>query len=246
MTPPAVAVALPGGSIRRGDAPGRWAARLIPNLYPAARPDGEPRGVHEVVVESPRHAAHPYEDPDSFVEGFILAVWRLGELWREGWPRLLAWFKNAGKAGGASIEHVHSQILALSSEPPCRPERPRPSESLLAATLGPAALYAHPEPQANHHLVAAPKAPREAPWAEDRRVLESVARLVAEASRVLAECLGYEGYNAWMLATPSPEGWWVEIAPARPLGGLERGLGVYLVEVPPEEAAGDASRCLRL
>ena len=106
---------------------GRWRARIVPNLYPVVRETaattadgggGTARGVHEVVVESPRH------------ETSILAIdpsdWR--QVWRLCRDRLsmlaadhdLAWatiFKNSGPRAGASLEHVHSQLVALDFVP---------------------------------------------------------------------------------------------------------------------------------
>ena len=109
-----------------------WRARIIPNRYPVAM-ESDPRddaggavapvrpahGVHDVVVESARH------------ESTILGV--QPEEWRDVWhlcrARLeilaargdLAWatiFKNSGPAAGASLAHVHSQLVGLDFVPP--------------------------------------------------------------------------------------------------------------------------------
>ena len=110
-----------------------WRARIVPNQFPivtdtAAGTPGEisqagaPRpahGVHEVVIESPAHVRSILAiDPADW-----RAVW---ELCRERLATLadqsgLAWatvFKNSGARAGASLEHVHSQLVALDFVPP--------------------------------------------------------------------------------------------------------------------------------
>ncbi len=113
-----------------------WRARIVPNQFPivtntAAGPPGEtgaisqpaaPRpahGVHDVVIESPEHIRSILAiDPADW-----RAVW---EMCRERLATLadqsgLAWatvFKNSGARAGASLEHVHSQLVALDFVPP--------------------------------------------------------------------------------------------------------------------------------
>ena len=115
------------------DAGKQWRARIVPNLYPfavecplareAAVEQASPltrsaHGVHDVVIES---AAH---------ERTVAAV--AADAWRDVWElcrrRLemlagrsdLAWatiFKNSGPQAGASLEHLHSQLVALDFVP---------------------------------------------------------------------------------------------------------------------------------
>ena len=99
------------------DADGRWRVRVVPNKYPAVvldAPDTEAFGAHEVIIESPDHALDVVElDVEHLA--VILAVYR---------DRLRHWatdrrlkhavvFKNSGFDAGASLEHVHSQLVAL-------------------------------------------------------------------------------------------------------------------------------------
>ena len=91
----------------------------MPNLFPAVRREGgSAYGVHEVVIESPRHEA----SLAAFSAGQIRDVFRvyrdrLAVLRAD--PRLayVQVFKNHGAAAGASIEHAHSQILAGTEMP---------------------------------------------------------------------------------------------------------------------------------
>jgi UDPglucose--hexose-1-phosphate uridylyltransferase len=115
------------------DAAAPWRARIVPNLYPFAvesslaaeagvgQTPPLPRaahGVHDVVIESADH-----ERTVAAVDG---AAWR--EVWDLCRRRLemladrgdLAWatiFKNSGPQAGASLEHLHSQLVALDFVP---------------------------------------------------------------------------------------------------------------------------------
>jgi len=109
QTPVASATAL--------DAQGRWRVRVVPNKYPAIMletPVDAAFGAHEVIIESPEHRLELVE-LDVEVLAIILTVYR---------DRLRHWasdrrlkhavlFKNSGFAAGASLEHVHSQLIAL-------------------------------------------------------------------------------------------------------------------------------------
>jgi len=133
LTPPA---------ILQSEIDGSWHARIVPNRYPVVedpsragggrtdstrgrQPErsaagGAPaRGVHEVVVEAPDHLRSILPIPAAHWEG----AWRLvrDRLVMLSAREDLAWatvFKNAGAGAGASLEHVHSQIVALDFVPP--------------------------------------------------------------------------------------------------------------------------------
>jgi UDPglucose--hexose-1-phosphate uridylyltransferase len=98
-------------------ADGRWQVRVVPNKYPAVRLDAEPDaafGAHEVIVESPDHVLHMI---DLSVEqlAVILKVYRdrLSHFAADARLKHAVLFKNAGYAAGASLEHIHSQLVAL-------------------------------------------------------------------------------------------------------------------------------------
>jgi UDPglucose--hexose-1-phosphate uridylyltransferase len=104
-----------------------WRVRVIPNKYPALHPDLHdpgPRGgfyesyagggVHDVIVESPRHVCRTTElTPQELQDVLECYRERLLDLRRD--PRLVYGmvFKNVGAAAGASLEHAHSQLIAL-------------------------------------------------------------------------------------------------------------------------------------
>ena len=109
----------------------RWQVRVIPNRYPAVaagapaaappHPLYESRpglGVHEVVVESPDHVASftALED-DQVALVFRAYRDRLRQLRCDSQLAYAQIFKNSGAAAGASLEHVHSQLIATAVVP---------------------------------------------------------------------------------------------------------------------------------
>lgn len=119
-TPPAV--------YEQPDREGSWRVRIVPNQYPAVsvaatgirgQANCVPAvGLHEVVIESPVHAKSWAQLSLEQVT-CVLRAWRdrLAEHRQDGRWRLAFLFKNVGRESGASLDHVHSQILALPREP---------------------------------------------------------------------------------------------------------------------------------
>lgn len=129
LTPPDVLRA-PAAAISSAISPASaaWTARIVPNQFPVTR-EGPTcaadaagrraaRGVHDVVIESPAHVRSILEvDPAGWRDAWHLCRRRLADLAERG---DLAWgmvFKNSGAAAGASLEHVHSQLVALDFVP---------------------------------------------------------------------------------------------------------------------------------
>lgn len=128
MTPKEVLLYQGGTGTPGGDP---WRVRVVPNLYPALRIEGEHDkrgeglydmmrgiGAHEIVVETPRHE----EDPASFTReqmGEVILAWRerMIDLLRDTRFQYVMVFKNHGPAAGASLQHAHSQIIALPVTP---------------------------------------------------------------------------------------------------------------------------------
>jgi UDPglucose--hexose-1-phosphate uridylyltransferase len=109
-----------------GDGDGGWSVRVVPNKFPALRVDGELSasgegiydrmdgvGAHEVVVETPEHAAGLGSLPETHVGQVLLAYReRLQALKQDPRFEYVLVFKNHGLAAGASLEHPHSQVVA--------------------------------------------------------------------------------------------------------------------------------------
>ncbi|MFM8250398.1 MAG: hypothetical protein ACKOBW_02245 [Planctomycetota bacterium] len=115
--------------------PDRWDVRVTPNKFPALQPfsaapddeatsatdalipaspyaQGSTAGVHELVIESPEHCSR-FSDLTEDQARFTAHAWRDRLRQYATDPRLAYGlvFRNSGLAGGASLEHVHSQII---------------------------------------------------------------------------------------------------------------------------------------
>jgi UDPglucose--hexose-1-phosphate uridylyltransferase len=122
-TPPAV--------YERHDDAGRWNLRVVPNQYPAVVPRPEESsavanspcatpalGQHEVIIESSRHVECLSALSVGELESVLAAYrQRLSDLRDAGQFRYALVFKNQGPRAGASIAHVHSQLIALPEVP---------------------------------------------------------------------------------------------------------------------------------
>ena len=124
MTPPEIMAygRKPGSKNLSG-----WMLRVIPNKFPALRIEEKTDkfaigvydkvggfGAHEVIIESPDHSKEMADLPFEHVEGVLQAYReRCLDLKRDARFRYILIFKNYGAAAGASLEHPHSQLIAL-------------------------------------------------------------------------------------------------------------------------------------
>ena len=122
MTPPEVLVY----RSREEDA-SSWKVRVVPNLFPALRIEGDldkkgeglydmMRGIgaHEVVIETREHDHNPATYSQDQMVAVINAYRdRMLDLLRDGRFRYVMAFKNHGAPAGATLAHAHSQIIAL-------------------------------------------------------------------------------------------------------------------------------------
>ncbi|MBU1146945.1 MAG: galactose-1-phosphate uridylyltransferase [Candidatus Omnitrophica bacterium] len=124
MTPPeAHAIRKPR---TKPDTPG-WSVRTVPNKFPALDTKGsvENRGIgiydlssgvgaHEVIIENPDHNKDLADLTQKEIQNIILEYRsRSLELEKDERFRYILIFKNHGLSAGASLEHSHSQIVAL-------------------------------------------------------------------------------------------------------------------------------------
>jgi UDPglucose--hexose-1-phosphate uridylyltransferase len=106
----------------------RWRIRVFPNLFPALIPEGSTKkreednfflymggiGVHEVIVETPRHNAFLALADDSRIADVLLTYQkRYIALSKTPFIKSIVIFKNYGPSAGTSLEHPHSQLVAI-------------------------------------------------------------------------------------------------------------------------------------
>ena len=128
-----------------------WSIRVVPNKFPALGIEGDLDregeglfdkmngvGAHEVIVETPDHGSTLASLPERAVEDVLWAYRdRMLDLKNDKRFRYILIFKNHGEAAGASLEHPHSQLIAL----PIVPRRVRRGRQLLALLRRERALH---------------------------------------------------------------------------------------------------------
>ena len=277
MTPPEIlAYRQNGGAANtRG-----WDLRVVPNKYPALQVEGtidregegmfdrmNGIGAHEVIIETPDHERSLALMSEPEIERVLWAFReRMLDLKQDHRLRYILVFKNQGAAAGATLEHPHSQLIAL----PIVPDFVR--EELEGARLH----YRAKERcvfcdvvqqemrdgrrviQENADIVAlAPFAPRFAfeTWLLPKRhgaryetaarhEYESLARLLKAVLQRLDRALESPPFNLIVHTSPFSEDvdnlyhWHLEIMPKLTrVAGFEWGTGFYINPTPPEEAA---------
>lgn len=277
MTPPEVFAYRDSQS--SPDTPG-WTVRVVPNKYPALVKEGvwsssrrgvyeslTGLGVHEVIIESPEHVVDVAALDEKQLAA-ILRVYRerMLDLRKDDrWHSILV-YKNQGAPAGATLEHVHSQLIAL-------PETP---EQLCSEIDGARKYYEdngrclfcemiRQDTEGGERLVAeherwvalcpyAARFPfeiwilpkRHAPYFEGSsdQDLAEFAYCLRDALARLNRVLDHPPFNYLIHSHPSDGAetrhyhWHIEILPKLvQVAGFEWGSGMFINPVAPEEAA---------
>ena len=261
------------------DQPG-WRVRVVPNKFPVLGIEGELDrqgdgiydkmngiGAHEVIIEGPEHDQTLGSMPEKLIEEVLWAFRdRVNDLKKDHRFKYIILFKNHGDAAGASLEHPHSQLIAL----PVIPKRVK--EEVDAARhfyeLKERCIFCdiiHYETGAGVRLinetdrfsVLAPYAPRfpfetwilpkrhESHFEDaDAPTLANLAWVLRTTIRKLEKVLERPAYNFIVHSAPVQEGslahyhWHIEIIPKlTKVAGFEWGTGFYINPTPPEESA---------
>jgi UDPglucose--hexose-1-phosphate uridylyltransferase len=276
-TPPEVLAFRENGALP--NSPG-WSLRVVPNKFPALRIEGDLDregegiydkmngiGAHEVVVETPHHSETLSTLPLKNVENVLWAYReRMVDLRRDHRLRYVMVFKNYGSAAGASLEHTHSQIIAL----PIVPTRVREeiegaknyflykdrcvfcdiirqelrqrsrviTENSGFVSIAP---FASRFPFETWIL---PKAHQTSYELMENSIYGQAAEILSDTLRRLRQVLDDPPYNYIIHTSSSPEQdrdyyhWHIEIMPKlTKVAGFEWGTGFYINPTPPEEAA---------
>jgi UDPglucose--hexose-1-phosphate uridylyltransferase len=271
----------PGELLRLSGDDGRWLARVVPNKYPAVIPEGELRrredgpffremdgtGHHELIIETPVHdRVAPLMDAhelERLLQTYQSRFWALRRDARVNWIVL---FKNYGEGAGTSLEHPHSQIVALPM-PPARVRRKYDvavshfddTGRCLYCDLLDAELRAGVRvvEQTDRFVVLHPFASRvpfetwvlptgsEPSFAEVASVdLADLGQVLARTLRGLYTALGDPDFNLILESAPVGDEfkpyflWHIRLVPrTAPLAGFEIGSGMSITSWMPEESA---------
>lgn len=123
MTPPEIYALRTEGSYPNE---GGWETRVIPNLFKAVQIETPPNhhfglfeywegfGAHEVIVDTPRHTTSMCEWSYAETVAWLKTLrQRVGDLRRDHRLVHITLFKNEGKNAGATMQHCHTQLIAL-------------------------------------------------------------------------------------------------------------------------------------
>jgi UDPglucose--hexose-1-phosphate uridylyltransferase len=257
-----------------------WTLRVTPNKFPALVIEGtldkqgeglydkmNGIGAHEVIIESPNHNdTLATISVKKFAEILQSYRDRLIDLSRDTRFKYILVFKNFGEKAGASLEHTHSQLIAL----PVLPE-------LVIEELNGSREYFRYKERCvfcdivrqelmqgtrlvieNEHFIAAtpyaPRAPFET-WIMPKRHVTSyvdmwpdeylsLAQIFSETMKRLDHALCGCAYNYVLHTSPVRDReldyyhWHFEIMPKLTLiAGFEWGSGFFINPTPPEDAA---------
>ena len=276
-TPPEVAAVRPTHT--PPNTPG-WKVRVVPNKYPALRMDvklaaggaGTQQtlsgfGTHEVIIESPHHLVSPTEMTPEDLALVLQTYCERSRLHSE--DERLAYvliFKNVGDPAGATIEHTHSQLIAVPVMPKrVHEEMQRCTDSYRATGRCLFCDIVQQELRSGERVVAdcgdflvlcpfaarfpfemwlLPKfhAPHLFELAPER--VPQLAEALREALARLEVCLHDPPYNYVIHTAPvtgehrSHYHWHVELIPrVTEIAGFEWGTGFYINPLEPERAA---------
>jgi UDPglucose--hexose-1-phosphate uridylyltransferase len=269
-------------AFRDGTAPNQpgWTLRVVPNKFPALRVEGDLSrsgegiydrmngvGAHEVLIETPEHVVSTGELTEKQLEDTFWAFRdRINDLKRDRRLRYVIFFKNHGEAAGASLEHSHSQLIAL----PVIPKRAQ--EEIDGARryyeFRERCVYCDIVAQeidegtrliieTDHLIAVAPYAPRFPfeTWIIPRKhhshfedaeigTIQSLGSVMRTLMRKIEKVLEHPAYNIMVHSAPIQEPpihhyhWHIEIIPKLTrVAGFEWGTGFYINPTPPEESA---------
>ena len=277
MTPPEVLSSRQNGSAP--NTPG-WELRVVPNKFPALQVEGtldregegmfdrmNGIGAHEVIIETPDHDRTLAAMSEPEIERVLSAYRdRIQDLKRDFRLRYILIFKNHGAAAGATLEHAHSQLIALPIVPDFVREEIEGARRHFAAKER--CVYCDIVREdlrdgrrvilENAEIVAlspyAPRFPFET-WLLPRRhgarfeeaprhEYESLARLLKSVLQRIDRALERPSYNLIVHTSPFSEDtseiyhWHLELMPKlTKVAGFEWGTGFYINPTSPEEAA---------
>jgi UDPglucose--hexose-1-phosphate uridylyltransferase len=257
-----------------------WSLRVVPNKFPALRIEGgldrEGEGIydrmngigaHEVVIETPLHHETLATLPLKAVENVFWAYReRIIDLRRDDRLRYVLVFKNYGSAAGASLEHSHSQIIALPIVPTRVREEIEGSKNYFlykdrcvycdiirqelrqrSRVIVENSAFVSIAPFASRFPFETwilPKNHQPSYEQMEASLYRPAAEILSDTLRRLKQVLDDPPYNYIIHTSSFPEQdrdcyhWHIEIMPKlTKVAGFEWGTGFYINPTPPEEAA---------
>lgn len=276
-TPPEIIAYRGDGSTR--NSPG-WSLRVVPNKFPALGIEGSLNrqgeglydkmsgiGAHEVVIETPDHQKTLATLSTRQIEDVLWAYRdRIIDLKKDRRFKYIMIFKNHGESAGASLEHTHSQLIALPVVPKrvreetdgareyfnfrercifCDIIRQETESGIRVIADTPAFIAVAPfAPRFPFEIWIMPRVHQSAFEDSQKQEFEQLAVILKDMLMRLDKVLDYPAYNYIIHTSPIPETpnehyhWHLEIMPKlTKIAGFEWGTGFHINPTPPEESA---------
>jgi UDPglucose--hexose-1-phosphate uridylyltransferase len=257
-----------------------WELRVVPNKFPALHIEGDLNkrgigmydmmngiGAHEVIIETPNHNETIDMMPFHRVKNIVIAYReRIADLHKDKRLKYVLIFKNFGVLAGASLEHSHSQLIAL----PILPKRV--NENVEGAKryfeyrgrcaicdMVKQELYLQERiVEENNSFISLcsfasrfpfevhiiPKEHQTHYEEQDEKIYTDFATILKSTIKRLTKALDNPPYNFVLQNAPFTRKhdeyyhWFLEIMPRLTrIAGFEWGSGFYINPTPPEEAA---------
>jgi UDPglucose--hexose-1-phosphate uridylyltransferase len=276
-TPPEITAYRSDGS--RQNMPG-WSLRVVPNKFPALGIEGNLNrqgeglfdkmngiGAHEVIIETPDHRSTLAMLSPRAIEDVLWAYRdRILDLKKDRRFKYMMIFKNHGEAAGASLEHTHSQLIALPVVPKSVREEAdgakeyfnykercifcdiiRQESASGVRVISDSAEFIAVAPYAPRfpfEIWLIPRVHQSTFEDSQKREFEQLAVMLKDMLTRLDRVLDYPAYNYIIHTSPIPESpndyyhWHLEIMPKlTKMAGFEWGTGFHINPTPPEESA---------
>jgi UDPglucose--hexose-1-phosphate uridylyltransferase len=276
-TPPEIIAYRSDGSGR--NSPG-WSLRVVANKFPALGIEGSLNrqgeglydkmsgiGAHEVIIETPDHQKTLAMISPRQIEDVLWAYRdRILDLKKDRRFKYIMIFKNHGEAAGASLEHTHSQLIALPVVPKrvreetdgareyfnfkercifCDIIRQETESGIRVIADTPAFIAVAPfAPRFPFEIWIMPRVHQSAFEDSQKQEFERLAVMLKDMLMRLDKVLDYPAYNYIIHTSPIPESpnehyhWHLEIMPKlTKIAGFEWGTGFHINPTPPEESA---------
>jgi len=233
-------------------------------------------GYHEVVIENPNHGAQPpVASLDELTLTFEATFRRVKEiLATDSRVKYVIVIRNYGARGGASIPHPHMQLFASEAPMPlideelrafeearlkgrecplCAEVRKAREEGRVIFEEGGYVAFTAWAPRQPYEVWLVPEEHADSPLSMGREGLRAFAAAFRKLTGIIKERLGDPAYNLWIHIPPRHSlgrnvfHWHVELSPViATWGGLEKGGRVFIVTVPPEDAAKELREGLQV
>lgn len=255
-----------------------WTLRVVPNKFPVLHIHGDLQkkgegvfdimtgiGAHEVIIETADHQLSLSTMPQKSVEDMLWAYYfRLTDLKKDKRFKYVLIFKNEGDAAGATMEHTHSQLIALPIVPKTVKEEMESSKKyyevkerclfcdMINQELGFGKRVIH---ENERYAALSPFAPRdpfetwilpkrhESNFSPPDKSFSDLAEILQRILKQLDKVLDTPPYNFILHSSPFKEEinnyyhWHIEILPRlTKRAGFEWGTGFFINPTPPEEA----------